>query len=81
VQTSASELGKGLLPARSCPDVSGGAATEDYITDLRTSAVPHLLSKSVLCTCFAQDYSSAYDAFSHGLELDPESEEMEKMLW
>jgi hypothetical protein len=33
VQTSASELGKSLLPARSCPDVSGGAATEDYITD------------------------------------------------
>ncbi|XP_020402138.1 heat shock protein sti1 homolog [Zea mays] len=28
-----------------------------------------------------EDYSSAYDAFSHGLELDPESEEMEKMLW
>ncbi|KAL5681756.1 hypothetical protein ACJX0J_008141, partial [Zea mays] len=27
-----------------------------------------------------EDYSSAYDAFSHGLELDPESEEMEKML-
>jgi hypothetical protein len=31
MQTSAPEVGEGLLPARSCPDVSGGATIEDYI--------------------------------------------------
>ncbi|XP_066357105.1 uncharacterized protein [Miscanthus floridulus] len=30
---------------------------------------------------FLEDYDSAYDAFNRGLELDPESEEMEKLLW
>ncbi|TKW29862.1 hypothetical protein SEVIR_3G422800v4 [Setaria viridis] len=30
---------------------------------------------------FMKDYDSAYDALSRGLELDPESEEMETLLW
>jgi len=30
---------------------------------------------------FLKDYDSAYDAFNRGLGFDPESEEMEKLLW
>ncbi|CAN6330069.1 unnamed protein product [Urochloa humidicola] len=30
---------------------------------------------------FLKDYASAYDTLSRGLELDPESEEMETLLW
>ncbi|CAL5065634.1 unnamed protein product [Urochloa decumbens] len=30
---------------------------------------------------FLKDYDSAYDTLSRGLELDPESEEMESLLW
>ncbi|CAN6335253.1 unnamed protein product [Urochloa humidicola] len=30
---------------------------------------------------FLKDYGSAYDTLSRGLELDPESEEMETLLW
>ncbi|CAN6339245.1 unnamed protein product [Urochloa humidicola] len=30
---------------------------------------------------FLKDYDSAYDTLSRGLELDPESEEMETLLW
>ncbi|XP_039803038.1 protein phosphatase 1 regulatory subunit 12A-like isoform X2 [Panicum virgatum] len=30
---------------------------------------------------FLKDYDSAYDTLSRGLELDPESEEMEELLW
>jgi tetratricopeptide (TPR) repeat protein len=33
------------------------------------------------CSCVAQEYDAAYSSLSRALELDPESEEIEKLFW
>ncbi|KAF8763063.1 hypothetical protein HU200_008913 [Digitaria exilis] len=58
---------KALYDARKCKDLSPKWAKAYY----RVGAA----------LMFLEDYDSAYDTLSRGLELDPESEEMEQLLW
>ncbi|OEL34342.1 hypothetical protein BAE44_0004641 [Dichanthelium oligosanthes] len=60
----------------------GNKASYDAIEckDLRPKSAKAYYRKGA-ALMFLKDYDSAYDAFSRGLELDPESDEMEKLLW